>query len=341
MLTVPKLLLTGITALLLALPILAACGSDAPMLTVYTSRFDSLLAPLAYRFTQETGIEVEVRYASTVETAARIMEEGESTAADVVFLSDPSYLGGLAKSGILLPLPEGILNRVDSRFRSRDGDWIGVSGRARAIVYNAAAVDPERDLPDSITGFTAPEWNGRVAWTPGDDSFHEFLAAFRILSGEDAARRWVEGMKANNAREYPDNTRTILAVARGEVDVTFNNHFYVQGYLEREGRAFGARNHFIGGGDVGALVLVAGAGILSSSDNVELGERFIEYLLSEPIQQYIAGTTTEYPLATGVAPAGDLPPLESLEPPDVDLGSLTDLPGSRRLLWELDLLPVP
>ena len=340
MLTSPKLLLAG-AAFLLALPILAACGSDAPNLTVYTSRFDTLVAPLVYRFTQETGIEVDVRYASTVETAARIMEEGEDTPADVVYLSDPSYLGGLAKSGILLPLPGELLNRVDPRFRSKDGDWVGISGRARAIVYNIDAIDPERDLPDSITGFTDPKWNGRVAWTPGDDSFHEFLAAFRIHSGEEATRRWLEAMQANNTREYPDNTRTIAAVARGEVDVTFNNHFYVQGRLEEDGDAFGARNHFLGGGDVGSLVLVTGAGVLASSGNVELAHRFIEYLLSDPIQRSIASQTTNYPLVAGVAPVGDLPPLESLNPPDIDLGSLTDLPGSRRMLWELGILPVP
>ena len=107
-------------------------------------------------------------------------------------------------------------------------------------------------------------------------------------------------MKANNARQYPDNTTTIMAVARGEVDVTFNNHFYVQGLLEEDGRTdFGARNHFLGGGDVGALVLVTGAGVLASSDDVELGHRFIEYLLSEPIQRYIASQTTNYPLGGG------------------------------------------
>ena len=339
--TRPKSLLFVIAILALALPLATACANDGPTLVVYTSRFDSLIAPLAHRFTQETGIGMQVKYASTVETNARILEEGEDTPADIVFLSDPSYLGGLSKAGILSPLPDPILNKVDPQFRSRAGDWVGTSGRARVIVYNTAAIDPERDLPDSIEGFTSPVWNGRVAWTPGDDSFHEFLTAIRVHSGDRAARRWLEAMKANNARSYPDNTRTVLAIARGEVDVGLNTHFYVQRRLESEGPGFGARNHFLGGGDLGALILVSGAGILSSSENVELAQRFIEYLLSEPIQRYIASTTTEYPLVAGVAPEGDLPPLESLEPPDVDLGNLTDLQGSRYMLWELGILPKP
>ena len=335
-----KLPFLAAVVLALTLPLLAAC-SAGPTLTVYTSRFDTLVAPLVHRFTQETGIDVQVKYASTVETAARIMEEGEGTPADVVFLSDPSYLGGLSKAGILLPLPEALLNKVDPRFRSRHGDWVGTSGRVRTVVYNTTAIDPERDLPDSIAGFTAPVWNGRVGWTPGHDSFHEFLTAFRIHSGEDATRSWLEGMKANNPRDYPDSTTTVLAIARGEVDVGFSTHFYVQRYLQTEGSEFGARNHFLGGGDLGSLVLVAGAAILSSSANAELGQRFIEYLLSEPIQRYVASATTEYPLVAGVAPEGDLPPLDSLGPPDVDLGNLTDLQGSRELLSELGILPVP
>ena len=335
----PGLLL--VAAILLTIVVLAGCGGGDPTLTVYSSRFDTLVGPLVYRFSQESGIDVQVKYASTVETTARIMEEGEDTPADVVYLSDPSYLGGLSKAGSLLPLSETLLNKVDPRFRSSDGDWVGTSGRARTVVYNTAAIDPERDLPGSIAGFTAPKWNGRVGWTPGDDSFHEFLTAFRMHSGDNAARRWLAAMKANNTRNYPDNTTTVLAIARGEVDVGFSTHFYVQRYLQTEGPEFGARNHFLGGSDLGSLVLVAGAAILSSSANADLGQQFIEYLLSEPIQRYVASTTTEYPLVAGVAPEGDLPPLESLDPPDVDLGDLTDLQGSRELLWELDILPVP
>ena len=328
-------------AILLTIGVLAGCGDGDPTLTVYSSRFDTLVGPLVYRFSQESGIDVQVKYASTVETTARIMEEGGDTPADVVYLSDPSYLGGLSKAGSLLPLSETLLNKVDPRFRSSDGDWVGTSGRARTIVYNTAAIDPERDLPDSIAGFTAPKWKGRVGWTPGDDSFHEFLTAFRMQSGDDAARRWLASMKTNNTRNYPDNTTTVLAIARGEVDVGFSTHFYVQRYLQTEGPEFGARNHFLGGSDLGSLVLVAGAAILSSSANADLGQQFIEYLLSDPIQRYVASTTTEYPLVAGVAPEGDLPPLESLDPPDVDLGNLTDLQGSRELLWELGILPVP
>ena len=128
-------------------------------------------------------------------------------------------------------------------------------------------------------------------------------------------------------------------MARGEVDVGFVNHYYLQRFLEEEGETFGARNHFLGGGDPGALVLVAGAGIIKDSDNRAGAERFVEYLLSDAAQTYFAKTTKEYPLIDGVEAGANLPPLSSLEPPDVDLGNLTDSRGTLALLRELGIIP--
>ena len=88
----------------------------------------------------------------------------------------------------------------------------------------------------------------------------------------------------------------------------FVNHYYLQRFLEEEGETFGARNHFLGGGDPGALVLVAGAGIIKDSDNREGAERFVEYLLSDMAQTCFAKTTKEYPLIDGVEAGTGLPP---------------------------------
>ena len=73
-----------------------------------------------------------------------------------MFLQDPGSLGALSGAGVLERLPDGLLERVDSRFRSRKGEWVGTSGRARTVVYNTAAIDPAKDLPSSIMDFTDP-----------------------------------------------------------------------------------------------------------------------------------------------------------------------------------------
>ena len=165
------------------------------------------------------------------------------------------------------------------------------------------------------------------------------MTAFRIKEGEDAAREWLRGIQANDPQAYPSNSTTVAAVARGEVDVGFVNHYYLERFLEEEGPGFGARNHFLGGGDPGALVLVAGAGILKETGKRDAAEELVGFLLSDVAQEHFATETKEYPLAGGVQPVGDLPPLASLEPPDVDLGSLANLEGTLDMLRDLGIIP--
>lgn len=84
---------------------------------------------------------------------------------------------------------------------------------------------------------------------------------------------------------------------------------------------------------------MAGAGILDSSENSEAAEEFIDYLLSEAAQRYFADEANEYPLTAGVELLGELPSLDSLDPPDVDLGSLSDPQGTLDLLRDTGVLP--
>ncbi len=308
-------------------------------LTVYSGRSRSLVHPLLEAFGEYSGVDIRVKYAGSTSIAATLLEEGDNTPADVVFLQDPGSLGSLAAAGMLTELPQGTLDKVDSRLRDPNGQWVGTSGRARTIIYNTETIDPAADLPASILDFTAEEWKGRVGWAPRNGSFLSFVTALRLQLGEEGARQWVEGMKDNDAQGYPNNVSIVNAAANGEVDVGFVNHYYLERFLEEHGPGFTARNHFIGNGDPGALVLVAGAGILKSSEDKLTAEEFIEFLLSEPAQRYFTSDVKEYPVAAGVEPVGDLPSLESLDPPDVDLGSLSDLEGTLNLLREVGVLP--
>ena len=333
-----KGLITPILLVAVLTPFLAGCGDGDGTLTIYAGRSGNLVEPLIDSFAEKSGIDVKVKYAGSTAIASTIMEEGENTPADVVFMSEPGSLGLLARRGFLTPLPGELLAKVDSRFRDDRGYWVGTSGRVRTVVYNVAAVDPEADLPGSIEGFTGPEWKGRIGWAPRNTPFQAFVTAFRIKRGDDAARAWLRGIQANNPREYPSNTAAVAAVASGEVDVGFVNHYYVERFLQEEGPGFGARNHFMGGGDPGALMLVAGAGILTTSENKKAAALFIEYLLSEEAQRHVSAETREYPLASGVPPSGGLPPLDALEPPELDLNALADFEATLDMLREEGLL---
>lgn len=305
-------------------------------ITVYSGRSEELVGPIIQRFTEETGIQVEVRWGGTSELAATLLEEGTSSPADVFFAQDPGGLGVVAD--MMAPLPEDILERVDPRFRDPEGRWTGISGRARVVVYNTERLQPE-DLPEDLSGFTDPEWEGRIGWAPTNASFQTMVTGMRVMWGEDQAREWLEGILLNEPVVYPNNSAIVAAVGAGEIDVGFVNHYYLYRYLAEEGEDFPARNYYLPSGGPGSLVMVAGAAVLSSSQEQEAAQEFIRFLLSQEAQQYFADQTYEYPLVEGVETHPELTPLDELTFPEVELADLADLDGTARLLSEVGALP--
>ncbi len=302
---------------------------------MYSGRSETLVGPLIERFQTETGIDVEVNYAGTSELAATILEEGAASPADVFFSQDGGALGAIAQEGRRAALPQATLDRVDPAFRSPDGLWVGVSGRARVVAYNTEALTAA-DMPASILDFTDPEWKGRIGWAPSNASLQSFVTALRVLESEDVARTWLEGIQANEPKVYEGNAQALQGVAAGEIDVAFINHYYLLAALA-EGDVPVA-NHFFPGSDPGALINVAGAAILTTSKNPEAAQEFVDYLLANESQAYFAEETYEYPLVAGVAADERLTPLDQIESPDIDLSDLADLQGTVELMQAVGVL---
>ncbi len=307
-------------------------------LVIYSGRSETLVEPIIELFRQETGADVQVRYGNTAEMAATLLEEGANSPADLFWAQDPGGLGAVAEAGLLADLPEEILSMVPEQFRSPQGNWVGISGRARVVVYNTEAVSPG-DLPDDIWGFTDPAWEGRIGWAPTNGSFQVMVTAMRQVWGQERTAEWLEGIQANNPSVYDGNTPIVAAVGAGEVAVGFVNHYYLYRFLAEEGETFGARNYFLPGGGPGSLVMVAGSGILKTSNSRELANQFLAYLLSEQAQVYFTTETFEYPVRPGVSLPSELVPIGQLNPVDIALGDLSDLAGTIELLQATGVLP--
>ena len=310
-------------------------GAVGPI-TVYSGRNEDFVGFIFDDFEAATGIEVAVRYGDTAELAATIVEEGAASPADVYFAQDAGALGALQAQGLLTALPEDILDAVEPIFRSREGEWTGTTGRVRVLAYNTDNVDPA-ELPDSVLDLTEPEWQGRIGWAPTNGSFQSFVTAMRLSEGDDVTREWLEGMLANGAVEFPNNTAIVEGVSRGEVDLGITNHYYLYRFLA-EDPDFPVDNHYLPG-DIGGLVNIAGVGVLASSDAQAAAFELVRYLLSEEVQTFFGqnADTIEFPVIEGVEAPG-LPSLTEIDPPDVDLSNLEDLQGTLQLLQEVGAL---
>lgn len=338
----PRHLLLALALLVLTAG-LAACGSsdssDEAKLTVYSGRNEALVGPLLDRFSDETGIELEVRYADTAELAATLREEGDRSPADVFFAQDGGALGAIEKAGMFTALPQRTLNEVDARYRSPNGRWVGASGRVRVIAYDKRELK-ENELPDSVLDLTDERWKGKIGWAPTNGSFQAFVTAMRKVEGEAATERWLTAMKDNDTQPYDNNLLVRDAIAAGEVQVGLINHYYVMEALREEPNpeTYPVALHFASGGDVGALINVAGAGILASSTHKADAQKLVDFLLRREAQTFFREQTAEYPIAAGVEPLAELPPLDSIEQPDVDLADIDDLQGTLELLEKTGVL---
>jgi iron(III) transport system substrate-binding protein len=304
-------------SLLAALP---ACSSDDGRLVIYSGRTRNLVDPLLQQFSEETGIAIDVVYDDSANLALAIDEEGDNTPADVFLSQSPGAIGYLDAKDRLAPLPEDVLALVPAELEAGDDTWIGLSGRVRTLVYNTDLVDPA-DIPDSVLDLAQPAYAGQVAVAPTNGSFQDFVTALRMELGEDAAAEWLEGMAANDSPTYSNNLAIVQAVGRGEVPMGLVNHYYLHRELA-EDPDLPAANHFFPAGDLGSLLIVTAASVIDGSDMSEEAERFIEFMLGEEAQRFFADETFEYPLAAGVEPSGDIPPLSEISVTSIDLDEL-------------------
>lgn len=323
--------------------ILTACGTggaadDGQALTLYSGRNEALVQPILDAFAAESGIEVAVRYGGTAEMAAQLLEEGDRSPADVFLAQDAGALGALAADGMLAPLPQETLEQVPQAYRSAEGDWVGLTGRARVLVYNEDAVGVDQ-LPESVFELTEEEWRGRVGIAPTNASFQSFVTAMRLMHGDEVTQQWLEDLAANDPQAREKNGVLVADVDAGVFDVALVNHYYLFEKAQEDGVApeeLDTSLHFFEDGDAGALVNISGIGALGA-DVSPAAQELIDYLLSEAGQEYFRDETHEYPMVEGIAADAQLPPLASIGQPDIDLNDLDDLQTTVQMISEAGL----
>lgn len=337
-----KLTAAVLTSVVTALAITGGAGTaptEATALTIYSGRDERLVKPIMERFTSETGIQLNVRYASSSALATALVEEGRKSPADVYWSTEPGTLGLVAARGLLARLPQTTVGKVPTRFSTPSRRWVGTSARSRVLVYNTQALTSQQ-LPPSVWQLTDPRWKGKIGIAPTNGSFQAFLGAMIHFHGESRVRDWLRSLQANDVRFYPNNTTIVQAVGRGDILLGLANHYYVYNVLA-DTPGLPVKNHWFSDGDPGNLVLAAGVGIVSATEKGAAAQRFVDFLLSKWAQRFIARGpgAAEYPVIKGVTPRPGLPALTSIKGPQYNLGRLSaDITPAVQLLLELGFL---
>ena len=274
--------------------------ADNGQVNIYSSRHYNTDEQLYERFTEQTGISVNLIEGKADELIERIKSEGANSPADILITVDAGRLWRAAQAGIFAPVESEILeSQIPDNLQDPDNLWFGFSKRARVIIYNKDRVDPNKlstyeDLAD-------PKWKGRFIVRSSSNTYNQSLVAGTIEEkGEEATEEWIEGLVANFARPPQGNdTSQIEDVAAGVADLTLANTYYLARY-EDNPEVFEKVGIFFPNQDGrGTHVNISGAGLLQNAPNKENAIAFLEYLASPEAQEFFAIGNNEYPVVEG------------------------------------------
>ncbi|MFB9826133.1 extracellular solute-binding protein [Halobaculum roseum] len=275
------------------------------------------------------------RESGTADAANTIISEGPATPADVFWSVDAGSLAAVSAEGLAAELPSEVVDPVPEEFHP-DDTWVGTAGRARAVPYNTEELS-EDDIPDDVMEF--PEFEGfqdAIGWAPTYGAFQSFVTAMRLIEGEEATREWLQGMLDAGVTEFNNEFLVSNAVADGALNGGFANHYYA--LRVQAARPNAPIDLAFTSGDAGGLINVAGASVLSASQNKELAFNFVRHLLSAEAQEFFATRTYGYPMVGEIPPVGGLPPVSELDPPSIDLRELSNIQPTLDLMRDVGVL---
>lgn len=280
----------------------AAQEDDPGVLNVYSARhYGAMEAPFV-QFQEDTGIELRVSAGSPRDLLSRLqadLERGDRSVADVFLAIDAGVLDKATEQDLLQPIESEVLNEnIAPEFRDPNGYWYGLSIRTRTAVYN-----PENVTEDEIASLETyadladDTWEGRVCMRPASHIYTVSLFSSLIYHmGEEETAPILDSIAGNVTRYINSDTRQIEAIAAGECDVAFVNHYYMGRLANGDEAAQETFNSvaikWMNQPEPGVFFNINGAGVVRNAANYDNAVRFIEYM-SQPENQ--CGAETCFP----------------------------------------------
>ncbi|ASS74048.1 Fe(3+) ABC transporter substrate-binding protein [Tumebacillus algifaecis] len=307
-------LIPTLLAGVMAAGLLAGCGTKEEttpadsepkkeqIVNVYTARNYEVDGVLYKQFTDETGIKVNVVEGKAEELIERMKREGQSSSADLFVTVDGGVLNNAKEAGVLQKVESKVIDeQVPAHLRDTDNQWIGLSTRARVIVYSKDRVKPEQ--LSTYEDLATDKWKGKVLVRSSTSLYNQSLVASLIeLNGEQKTEEWAKGITANLARNPEGGDRDqAKAIAAGVGDVAIMNTYYFGAMLnskdQEEVKAAQQLGVFFPNQDTnGTHVNISGMGLTKHSKNKENAVKLIEFMTSEKSQTTITQANYEFPV---------------------------------------------
>ncbi len=286
-------------------------------LVVYSAQHPETTAALVAAFTKQTGIQVKLKSDDEDVLTAQLRQEGGRSPADVFFTENSNWLQQLDDKGLLASVNPSTLARVPSQDNAANGRWLGVSGRYSVLIYNPSKISASQ-LPKSALDLADPQYRGKLELAPAETDFWPIVSSIERARGKQAALTWLQSMKANAGSDdhTPDNETLVGDVSKGDAAMGLINHYYYYRIRQEMGAAnFHAKLAWFAPEDPGFVEDISAAGVLRSAPHPAAAQKFMAFLVSRTGQNVIAHSASfEYPLAGGVAPNPELPPVNTLKP---------------------------
>lgn len=312
----------------------AACSPreasvDEPVfVNLYTARHYDADRMLYAAFQEATGVEVRVQTGNAEQLLERLRTEGEATEADLFVSADAGNLWRVKDAGLLQNVTSPTLEaNVPARMRDPDGAFWGFSKRARIIVYRKDAVQPEEVA--SFDQLATPRFRGQIVARSSSNTYQLSTLASRIERlGSENAQAWAAGVRANFARDpQGSDTDQIKAVAAGEAQASFCNHYYYLRLMRSENSADREITEKVGfvfpdQAGAGSHVNISGGGVALHAKRPGRAKQFLEWLVSDEAQNLLAPVNVEFPIRPSIAPAPDLAAMGAFKEEDIPLDAL-------------------
>ncbi|MDT3444516.1 MULTISPECIES: iron ABC transporter substrate-binding protein [unclassified Pseudofrankia] len=302
---------------------LSACGSgDGKTLTLYNAQHKDLMQVMIDAFTEQTGIKVEMRSGGDTALANQIIQEGDSSPADVFATENSPAMTLVDRAGGFSHLDAATIGQVPDQYVPSTGNWAGFAARSTVFIYNPSQVT-EDQIPTSIMDLAKPEWRGRIGVAAGGADFQAIVSAVLAVEGEPATAEWLAGLD-HNAKIYDNNIAAMRAVNTGQVPAAVIYHYYwYQDQAESGEDSKNVKLHFFRNQDAGAFISVSGVGMLAASDQQAEAQQFVSFLTSDAGQRVLVDSgALEYAVSDKVPTNPALTPLADLDAPTIDVGSL-------------------